>query len=115
MTQAEHDRRVDYVEFGTTDLAATKAFYHQVFGWQFTDYGPDYASFEDGRLQGGFNAEAPGGGSPLIVLYAIDLDATRQRVESAGVRTFKEHTFPGGRRFHFVDPGGNELAVWSER
>lgn len=115
MTQPPPDGRVDYVELGTTDLAATRDFYRAVFGWKFTDYGPDYTSFEDGRLAGGFRADAPPGRSPLIVLYAVDLDAMRRKIEGAGARTFNEHSFPGGRRFHFVDPGGNELAVWSER
>jgi len=110
-----NDRRIDYLEFGTTDIAATKRFYQQVFGWKFTDYGPGYTSFEDGRLTGGFNAESKPGGTPLTVLYAADLDQMKATVEAAGVRTFNDHTFPGGRRFHFVDPGGNELAVWSER
>ena len=117
MSQAEHDRRVDYVEFRATDPQAVRRFYETVFGWKFTDYGPDYTSFEDGRLSGGFarSEERPASGGALVVIYAADLDATRKRVEEAGVRTYNEHSFPGGRRFHFTDPGGNELAVWSER
>lgn len=115
MTSDPRDLRIDYIEFGTRDIAATKRFYHDVFGWTFTDYGPDYTSFEDGRLSGGFRADATPGGSPLIVIYASDLDALRQKIEGAGVKPFNDHTFPGGRRFHLVDPGGNELAVWSER
>ena len=115
MTQAANHHRVDYLELGTSDLPATREFYRTVFGWKFTDYGPEYTSFEDGRLAGGFRSDAPGGRSPLLVLYSEDLDATRKAIDAAGVRTFNEHTFPGGRRFHFVDPGGNELAVWSER
>jgi uncharacterized protein len=115
MAQTDHDRRIDYVEFGTRDLPASRAFFASAFGWSFTDYGPDYTSFAGGRLSGGFRADAAPGTSPLVVLYAADLDATRRRVEAAGVRVFNEHSFPGGRRFHFVEPGGNELAVWSER
>lgn len=115
MNADPRDTRVDYIEFGSTDIAATKAFFERVFGWKFTDYGPDYTSFEDGRLAGGFTTQSAPGKSPLVVLYASDLDATKQRVESAGVKAFNEHSFPGGRRFHFTDPGGNELAVWSER
>lgn len=110
-----NNRRIDYIELGTTDLAATKAFYQTVFGWKFTDYGPGYSSFEDGRMTGGFDASSPPGKSPLIVLYAVDLDAMKLAVAAAGARVFNEHTFPGGRRFHFEDPGGNELAVWSEK
>lgn len=115
MSQSEHDRRVDYIEFTSSDLEATKKFYSGVFGWVFTDYGPDYTSFADGRLNGGFARGKAGGGSPLVVLYAADLDAMQKRVEAAGVKTFNPHSFPGGRRFHFKDPGGNELAVWSEK
>ena len=115
MSPAQHDRQIDYIEFPCADLLATKRFYTEVFGWKFTDYGPEYTSFEDGRLSGGFaQADGPGIG-PLVVIYSEDLDATRRRVEAAGVKTFKEHSFPGGRRFHFKDPGGNELAVWSEK
>ena len=115
MAQPQHDRRIDYIEFGTTDIPATKRFYEQVFGWKFTDYGPDYTSFEDGRLTGGFRSDVAPGRCPLIVLYAADLDETRRRVEAAGGKPFNDHSFPGGRRFHFTDAGGNELAVWSEK
>jgi predicted enzyme related to lactoylglutathione lyase len=115
MTSDPRDLRIDYVEFGTSDIGATRRFYQDVFGWKFTDYGPDYTSFEDGRLSGGFRTDGAPGKSPLIVIYASDLDALRTKVEAAGVKTFNEHSFPGGRRFHLIDPGGNELAVWSER
>ena len=115
MTNNQHDGRIDYIEFGCTDIPATRRFYEEAFGWKFTDYGPDYTSFEDGRLSGGFRSDGATGNTPLVVIYATDLDALRAKVEAAGVKTFNEHTFPGGRRFHFVDPGGNELAVWSER
>ncbi|MCA9739259.1 MAG: VOC family protein [Gemmatimonadetes bacterium] len=112
--QSDHDRRIDYVEFGTTDLQASKRFFADVFGWSFQDWGEEYTSFEDGRLAGGFTAGTPGG-APLVILYATDLDATRARVEAAGGTVMNEHSFPGGRRFHFVEPGGNHLAVWSEK
>jgi predicted enzyme related to lactoylglutathione lyase len=115
MPQSDHDRRIDYLEFTSTDLEASKRFYSEVFGWVFTDYGPAYTSFMDGRLAGGFAKGAAGGRSPLVVLYATDLDAIKARVEAWGIATFHQHSFPGGRRFHFPDPGGNELAVWSER
>jgi len=115
MSQAEQDRRIDYIEFGTSDLPASKAFFEKAFGWKFTDWGEGYSSFEDGRLGGGFRSDQPAGSSPTVILYAIDLDATRERVRAAGAEIFHEHTFPGGRRFHFRDPGGNELAVWSEK
>jgi len=108
---------MDYIEFPVTDIAKTKAFYAQVFGWKFTDYGPDYTSFEDGRLAGGFNKElAVTHGGPLVVLYASDLAVTEAKVRGAGGKIVKDtFAFPGGRRFHFADPSGNELAVWSEK
>lgn len=114
MAQSDHDRRIDYVEFTAKNLTTIKEFYSSVFGWQFTDYGLDYTSFADGRLQGGFAKGKGNGRSPLVVLYAVDLDAMQARIEKAGIKTFNSHSFPGGRRFHFRDPGGNEMAVWSE-
>lgn len=117
MSQAEHDRRIDYVEFGATDIEATKRFYSGVFGWKFTDYGSEYTAFEDGRLSGGFTTLAKAaGGNPLVVLYASDLEAMLASVKSAGGRVTKDiFLFPGGRRFQFQDPNGNELAVWSNQ
>jgi hypothetical protein len=101
----------------STDIAATKRFYRDAFGWKFTDYGPDYTSFEDGRLSGGFyKAEAARAGTVLVVLFALDLAASEERVRGAGGRIVKPvFSFPGGHRFHFSDPSGNELAVWSDR
>jgi catechol 2,3-dioxygenase-like lactoylglutathione lyase family enzyme len=82
MSQAEQDRRVDYIEFLTTEIEETKRFYSEVFGWEFTDFGPDYASFTDGRITGGFSvaAEVPAGG-PLVVIYSTK----RSRHESLRV------------------------------
>ena len=117
MGQAEHDRRIDYIEFPVTDVGAAKRFYGAAFGWTFEDYGPDYASFHDGRLAGGFRKDAraaPGG--PLVVLYATDLAALEAKVKQAGGKIVRAtFEFPGGRRFHFTDPSGNELAVWTDR
>jgi hypothetical protein len=117
VNQAEQDLRIDYVEFPAIDIAATKQFYSEVFGWRFEDYGPDYTSFEDGRLRGGFaKASEVKGGGPLVVIYAAALEATEAAVKEAGGKIVKEiFSFPGGRRFHFADPNGNELAVWSDR
>jgi predicted enzyme related to lactoylglutathione lyase len=117
MENIANDSRIDYIEFPATDMAATKQYYANVFGWKFTDYGPDYSSFEDGRLAGGFwRNEKPPSGGPLVVIYAVDLAATEARVRAAGGRIVKAvFDFPGGRRFHFEDPSGNELAVWSDR
>ena len=88
-----------------------------MLGWKFTDYGPDYTSFSDGRLDGGFTTGTPvGSPGPLVVLYAIDLQGVQGRVVSAGGEVTRDiYEFPGGKRFHFRDPSGNELAVWSEK
>jgi uncharacterized protein len=109
--------KIDYIEFPATDVAKTKAFYERAFGWKFTDYGPDYTSFEHGRITGGFTKEGKvARGGPLVVLYASDLDATEKKVRDAGGAITKDaFPFPGGRRFHFSDPSGNELAAWSEK
>ena len=117
VNQEEHDRRIDYIELPTTDMAEAKAFYTGVFGWTTQDWGPDYTSFEDGRLAGGFRYEAEvTRGGPLVVLYAVDLEAVEVAVRSHGGAVVKEiFSFPGGRRFHFTDPSGNELAVWSDK
>lgn len=115
---AKYDRQIDYIEFSATDLKKTKKFYASAFGWKFTDYGPNYAAFEDGRLSGGFEhaSSVRGNGGALVVLFAVDLEATEARVRDAGGTVVKPiFTFPGGRRFHFADPSGNELAVWSDR
>ena len=117
MSQAEQDRRIDYIEFAATDLPETKRFYTAVFGWSFTDYGPTYTSFVDGRLAGGFHTtgEVRSGG-PLVVLYGLDLESlAKSVVENGGTLVKEPFDFPGGRRFHFRDPSGNELAVWSDR
>lgn len=113
------DRKIDYIELPAGDLELAKAFYSSVFGWQFVDYGPDYCAFNDGRLDGGFykaNLHAStANGSVLVVLYADDLEAALARVRECGGGIVKEiFSFPGGRRFQFADPNGNELAVWSE-
>jgi predicted enzyme related to lactoylglutathione lyase len=116
MGQPGRNFQIDYVEFPTTDIEAIKRFYNAVFGWNFTDYGPDYTSFHDGRLGGGFTTSAkPAKGGPLVVLYAKALEGTQRKVIEAGGKIVVEiFEFPGGRRFHFADPNGNELAVWSE-
>ena len=117
LSQAEQDGRVDYIEFQTTDIEETRKFYSEVFGWEFTDYGPDYTSFTDGRLAGGFSvAPAVATGGPLVVLYSTNLEEIEARIRQSGGSIVREtFEFPGGRRFHFIDPSGNELAVWSDR
>src|SRR2546430_2359929 len=117
MTQSEHDRQVDYIEFGATDIARTRQFYQQVFGWKFEDYGPDYTSFQDGRLSGGFTKDAPvRPANPLVVIYAARLEDVEAKVKQAGGKGVRNtYPVPRRRRFHFSDPSGNELAVWTDR
>jgi len=112
-----HDGYLDYLELPAPDMAATKAFYAAAFGWKFTDYGPDYVEFDSGGRKGGFNAEMKvvSSGGVLPVLWANDLDAVEAKVTRAGGEVIAHHSFPGGRRFHFRDPNGNELAVWSDK
>lgn len=107
---------VFYVEFPATDLQTTKLFYQQAFGWTFEDYGPAYVAFEDGQLAGGFyQAEGPLAFGALVVLWADDLAAAQGAVEQAGGAITKPiFAYPGGRRFHFTDPNGNELSVCGE-
>lgn len=111
--------KIDYLEFQSTDPAASRAFCEAAFGWEFEDYGPDYTAFKDGRLAGGFTrSQTPGtlaGGGALTVLYHPKLEEALAQVARCGGRITEEiFSFPGGRRFHFVEPGGNELAVWGE-
>jgi len=111
-----NDRQIDYIEFGVADIARSKAFYGSTFGWHFTDYGPSYCEFDDGRLKGGFTTLSPvAPGGALVVLYGDDLADLVARVEAAGGRISKPiFAFPGGRRFQFLDLDGYELAVWSK-
>jgi uncharacterized protein len=111
------DRQIDYIEFPAVDIEKTKDFYTRVFGWKFTDYGPDYTSFEDGRISGGFSkTDKVTSGGPLVVIYALDIVGAEAQVRAEGGTIVKEpFPFPGGRRFHFSDPSGNELAVWSDK
>lgn len=114
------DRKVDYLELPARDLDAAQAFYEKTFGWSFTDYGSDYRAFSDGKIDGGFyRAEAQSStksGAGLIVIYATDLEQTKERVLASGGIIIKDiFSFPGGRRFHFADPNRNELAVWSDQ
>lgn len=118
MGQKGTDRQIDNIEFAVTDIARSKAFYGAAFGWSFTDYGPQYCEFQDGRLTGGFTTTAPvnSNGGALIILFADDLEDVLTRVEQAGGKILKPiFDFPGGRRFQFTDPDGYELAVWSDK
>ena len=115
MGQTQHENQIDYVELPARNIAATKQFYGTVFGWRFEDYGPDYTSFHDGRLAGGFTKSDTPSRGLLLVIYSADLAAVQKKLEDAGAKIVKPvFPFPGGRRFHFADPTGNELAVWSD-
>jgi predicted enzyme related to lactoylglutathione lyase len=116
MSKQKPERQIDYVEISVKDISAAKAFYQSVFDWKFEDYGPDYTSFFDGRLAGGFTTESPAPSrGVLLVIYASDLAGFQKKVEAAGGKIVREiFSFPGGRRFHFTDPNGIELAVWSD-
>lgn len=110
--------KIDYVELPAADFSAVQAFYRQVFGWTFDDYGPDYCAFSDGKLDGGFyRSDAVSStetGAALVIFYADDLEAVQESViEAGGVIVKPIFSFPGGRRFQFSDPHGNELAVWT--
>jgi len=111
--------KINYVEFPARDIEATKIFFTAVFGWSFNDYGPEYAFFADQGISGGFytsnSASSTETGGALIVLYSDTLEDVQERVEQAGGSILKPiFSFPGGRRFHFAEPSGNELAVWSD-
>ena len=111
------DFNIQYVEFHVKAVASSKKFYGEAFGWKFQDYGPDYASFTSAGVDGGMTAdESSTSGAPLVILYARKLEDAQARVEKAGGRIVKPiFSFPGGRRFHFTDPAGNELAIWSDK
>jgi hypothetical protein len=111
--------KINYVEIPAKDLEATKRFFGEAFGWTFVDYGPEYVAIENAGLDGGFfksdKVATTDTGSVLVVLFSTDLEVTLEKVESSGGKIVKDiFPFPGGRRFHFSDPNGNEYAVWSE-
>jgi predicted enzyme related to lactoylglutathione lyase len=115
MTEHIDPEHIDYVELPGGDLAVTKSFYASAFGWGFTDYGPTYAGFENAGVDGGLDAADDATRAPLVILRAHDLEDALARVEAAGgTITAPIFQFPGGRRFHFRDPAGNELGVWGE-
>ena len=112
------NEKINYVEFPANDLARTKVFFEAAFGWSFVDYGPDYVAFSDQGLDGGFYRSALQArterGSALVVLFSNALEQTQAKVEQAGGSIVRPiFAFPGGRRFHFTEPSGNELAVWT--
>lgn len=112
--------KINYVEFPAKNIELTKTFFTSVFGWEFVDYGPEYTAFSNEGLDGGFYktdlvASSDKGGA-LVVLYSNSLEETQSKIEKAGGAILKPiFSFPGGRRFHFSDPNGNEYAVWSDK
>ena len=113
----QHEK-INYLEFPSRNLAITKAFFEKTFGWNFQDYGPEYTAFSDEGLDGGFyladKISTTETGAALVVFYSDDLEATQAKVEAAGGLVVKPiFAFPGGRRFQFTEPAGNEFGVWS--
>ncbi|WP_417349093.1 VOC family protein [Ferrimonas sp.] len=111
---------INYIEFGSNHLAASRSFFESAFGWRFTDYGADYTAFDGAGLQGGLYRGERGSrvdqGGALVVLYSDNLEASLEKVSALGAQICRPvFAFPGGRRFHFVEPGGNELAIWSDK
>ena len=111
------ENRIDYVEIPVADVPRARAFLEAMFGWTFREWGDDYLSFSDGRLNGGIRKSdepAPSSGV-LLVFYSADLERDVERVQELGGKISQEiFSFPGGRRFHFVDPAGTEFAIWSD-
>lgn len=109
--------KIDYVEFPSADIAATQRFFGEAFGWGFVDYGPGYQALADAGIDGGIDGSGErAAGAALVILKADDLEAAEAKVRSAGGTVTRPiFDFPGGRRFHFREPGGTEMAVWSER
>ncbi|MGJ8562170.1 MAG: VOC family protein [Alphaproteobacteria bacterium] len=108
---------LNYIELPVTDMAAAKAFYEKAFGWTYQDYGPTYAALTNAGVDGGLDAASdrkPSSDGALVVLFDQELEACEARVTAAGgTISTPIFAFPGGRRFHFRDPCGNDLAVWS--
>jgi predicted enzyme related to lactoylglutathione lyase len=114
----QHEK-INYIEFPAKNIEATKIFFTEVFGWSFVDYGPEYAAFSNEGIDGGFFKStltlSTEKGSALVVFFSEELEQTQQKIENAGGAIIKPiFSFPGGRRFHFSDPNGNEYAVWSD-
>ncbi len=115
----EHEK-LNYVEFGAVNLSATKQFFSAVFNWHFEDFGPEYTAFSKQGLDGGFfqstSSSSTKNGAALLVFYSANIEQTLQKVEQAGGVICKAiFPFPGGRRFHFIEPSGNEFAVWTDK
>jgi predicted enzyme related to lactoylglutathione lyase len=107
---------INYIEFASKDIDASRMFFKKAFGWSFTDYGPSYTAFNEAGIDGGITEAGKPPAVPLVILYADDLDTAEKAMLAAGGKVeVPQYDFPGGRRFHFREPGGNVLAVWSPR
>ena len=116
----DNHEKINYVEFPASDLPTTKRFFESAFNWTFQDFGPDYTSFTNEGLDGGFFksdlCSKTDNGGALVVFYSADQEDTQRKVQAAGGTINKAiFSFPGGRRFHFEEPSGNEFAVWSDK
>jgi predicted enzyme related to lactoylglutathione lyase len=113
---AKHNE-IDLIEFpvkSAEQLKQTKNFFSEVFDWEYTDWGDDYSDTTDSGASSGVNADG-GATMPLTVIYSEDLEKTKELVVKHGGKIIVDtYSFPGGRRFHFTEPSGNELAVWSK-
>jgi uncharacterized protein len=112
--------KINYIEFPSRNIEASKAFFSTVFNWSFVDYGAEYCAFENAGIDGGFFKSdvtaAAKNGSVLTVFFSNELEQTLLKVEQAGGGILQPiFSFPGGRRFHFSEPGGSEFAVWSNQ
>lgn len=106
--------KIEYIEFQTEAYGQTRDFFAKAFGWSYTDFGPDYSEIGGAGVTGGIE-RAVEPKPPLVILKADDLEAAQDAVLAAGGKIVRPiFSFPGGRRFHFREPGGNELAVWAE-
>lgn len=115
-----HHEAIQYLEIPSSDLAASKQFFSGVFGWRFTDYVDGYCAFSSETMEGGFyladQVSLTDRGACLIVFYSETLERTQDKLTHAGAQISQNiFSFPGGRRFHFIEPGGSEFAVWSDR
>ncbi|MCG2589869.1 VOC family protein [Rhodohalobacter sulfatireducens] len=115
-----NQEKITYIELPAIDIPATKKFFEEVFNWTFSDYGDEYTAFSEERLEGGFyqsdKKSSTENGATLIIFYSDDLEASERKIRKAGGRIIKPiFSFPGGRRFHFTEPSGNELSVWSDK
>jgi len=114
------DKKIDYIELPAADFQKQQQFFEAVFDWSFTSYGPEYHAFTDGHIDGGFykskSTSLASTGAALVIFYALDLESVEAKVSSAGgTISTPVFDFPGGRRFHFIDPHGNEFAVWTDK